>query len=275
MSTEAIIEEQVPKLVAVASKAESTGVYIPKVRLNQAALLGAVALVGASFAAYKVAVKRTTATYEDILEQELALSKKFYSTLYKKDEMATPEQALSELHPDEEGLETMQAAVQAIHMYKGEDVHDISEFEEVNVFTNTPELDDNFDLQEEKAIRDRSRPYVIAKGEFLETFDNFEQLNLTYYSGDSTLADDKDQPIPNVGEVVGDDNIQRFGHGSGDPSVVYVRNEAKEMDFEVLWSPGKYAHEVLGFEHAEGGERARKQQNQPRKYKDAVNEHPS
>jgi hypothetical protein len=274
MSTEAIIEEQVPKLVEVASKAESTGVYIPKVRLNQAALLGAVALVGASFAAYKLAVKRTTAIYEDILEQELALSKKFYSTLYKKDEMATPEQALSELHPGEEGLETMYDAAQAIHMYKGEDVHDISEFEEVNVFTNTPELDDNFDLREEQANRDTKSPYVISKDEFLETFNNHEQLNLTYYSGDSTLADDKDQPIPNVGDAIGN-SLQRFGHGSGDPSVVYVRNEAKEMDFEVLWSQGKYAHEVLGFEHAEGGERARRQQNQPRKYKDAVNEHPS
>jgi hypothetical protein len=37
-----------------------------------------------------------------------------------------------------------------------------------------------------------------------------------------------------------------FGHGSGDPNVVYIRNEKLQAEYEVLRDPGSYEIEVLG-----------------------------
>ena len=46
--------------------------------------------------------------------------------------------------------------------------------------------------------------------------------------------------------------LTRFGAGSNSKHVVHVRNTIKELDFEVLYSPGEYGKEVLGFlEHSD------------------------
>jgi hypothetical protein len=45
-------------------------------------------------------------------------------------------------------------------------------------------------------------------------------------------------------EIVGQ-NL-RFGHGSKDPNVVYIRNPRLEMEMEILRDPSSYEKEVLG-----------------------------
>jgi hypothetical protein len=49
------------------------------------------------------------------------------------------------------------------------------------------------------------------------------------------------------GDLVGDDNL-RFGYGSNDSNMVYVRNPRIEMDMEIVRSQGTYTKEVLGFD---------------------------
>jgi len=48
---------------------------------------------------------------------------------------------------------------------------------------------------------------------------------------------------------VGERNLNLFGHGSNDASVVYVRNDKLELIFEVVRSPNSFAEEVHGFHH--------------------------
>jgi hypothetical protein len=43
--------------------------------------------------------------------------------------------------------------------------------------------------------------------------------------------------------------LDRFGHGSNDPSIVYIRNDTLEIIYEVVKSPHYYAEEVHGFKH--------------------------
>ena len=43
--------------------------------------------------------------------------------------------------------------------------------------------------------------------------------------------------------VVGD---LRFGHGSNDPNVVYIRNDRLKAEYEVLLNSGSYQEEILG-----------------------------
>lgn len=119
---------------------------------------------------------------------------------------------------------------------------DVVEGVTVNIFpTNLPD----WDYEAEQANRESGEPYVLHKDEFLEEESGFSQESLTYYAGDDILVDSADQPVPNYNRVMGE---LRFGHGSGDPNVVYIRNENVRMEWEILRHEGQYAVEVLGLE---------------------------
>lgn len=90
-------------------------------------------------------------------------------------------------------------------------------------------------------------PYVVTEAEYRIDHPEFEKLTITYYSGDDTLADERDQFIPDPEGTVGIENLQYFGLASGDERVLHIRNERVEADFEVILNEGSYAREVLGF----------------------------
>ncbi|QPL14706.1 hypothetical protein SEA_SCHWARTZ33_61 [Gordonia phage Schwartz33] len=93
--------------------------------------------------------------------------------------------------------------------------------------------------------RSSARPYIISVTEFTDNDLGFGQNSISYYEGDNILADERDQPIPDLNSIVGEKNL-RFGEASGDANVVFIRNERLGVDFEVCRSPGTYAEEVLG-----------------------------
>jgi hypothetical protein len=136
-------------------------------------------------------------------------------------------------------------------METAEVVEEVVPAVERNVF-ESDEPDTYFDYDEESVRRKEfpSKPFVITKDEFDSEEEN-DQQSLTYYDGDDVLTDEADQPISDKEATIGFENLLRFGHGSGDPKVVYVRNPKLEVDFEVVHSDGKYAKEVLGFDDGE------------------------
>ena len=95
------------------------------------------------------------------------------------------------------------------------------------------------------AVRQPGKPYIITVTEFTDNELGYGQNAISYYAGDHVLADERDQPIPNIDGIVGERNL-RFGDGSGDANVVFVRNDALQVDFEICQSLGTYAEEVLG-----------------------------
>lgn len=97
------------------------------------------------------------------------------------------------------------------------------------------------------ANRDTSQPYVISPIEFANIDPAWQQATLTYYTGDRTLADDKEQPIRDVKRTVGPLSIKGFGGISRDPSIRYVRNEQLEMDFEIILDRRSFADAVLNY----------------------------
>lgn len=109
-----------------------------------------------------------------------------------------------------------------------------------NVFAGN---DEDWNYQEELAKRTTTEPYVIHKDEFYATENDYSQVTLTYYAGDNMLVDENDAPVYNYETIIGP---FRFGHGSGDPNVFYVRNDKNEAEYEVCQDPGLYAVEVLG-----------------------------
>lgn len=103
---------------------------------------------------------------------------------------------------------------------------------------------DFWDEEKEAAKRVDGEPYVIPVAVFFENEYEWTQEVLTYYQGDDVVSDQADQVIESYHRVIG--NLE-FGHGSGDPNVVYVRNPSLKREWEVLLHTGKYEEEVLGL----------------------------
>lgn len=112
----------------------------------------------------------------------------------------------------------------------------------VNVFKSS---DDQWDYEAELAVRTPNEPYVIHRDEYVCEEMGYEQTTVTYYAGDDIMTDINDVPIYNHGSII---SPLKFGHGSGDPNVVYIRNEKVELEWEVLLHTGRYSVEVLGLE---------------------------
>jgi hypothetical protein len=112
------------------------------------------------------------------------------------------------------------------------------------------EVTHEWDWHEERKQRSPDIPYVIHADERFET-ETYTDVTLTYYDGDGVLCNERDEIIdPNdIDRLVGEKNLERFGHGSGDAVIVFIRNDAMEIIYEVIKSPNSYAEEVHGFHH--------------------------
>jgi hypothetical protein len=108
---------------------------------------------------------------------------------------------------------------------------------------------DEWDWHKERSQRSPLRPYVIHREERDEA-DAYDSVTFTYYEADDVICNERDEVIPEGDRerIFGEANLEKFGHGSGDATTVYIRNDQLEMDIEVIRSPNSYAEEVHGFE---------------------------
>lgn len=125
---------------------------------------------------------------------------------------------------------------------QGNYVEESPEPEIVNVFEN-PDSEWDYDLETES--RTETAPFILHRDEYWANELDFDQVTLTYYVGDDILVDSGDSPIYNYAMVVGE---LRFGHGSGDKNVLYVRNHELKSEYEILRDSGSYSVEVLGLD---------------------------
>ena len=246
-------------------------------RTNPMALAaaGVVGVMAGAVGGYFVARKLLGREYEERIEAEIAEAREFYAGIYKTDPdgaVLTPQDVLRERHGEE--------AIKAVREYQGrseeepedgypagephDDVVDEEQIrklearmrdgrgevvvertevtERVNVFA-----DDTFDLEEEIKFRSPDKPYIITHDEFFEGEKNYDTQSLTYYEVDDTLTDEHDKPLEQTDKLVGDEHLVRFGSGSKDKNIVYVRNDRLGIDYEIVRSTGSYLEEVLGM----------------------------
>lgn len=81
------------------------------------------------------------------------------------------------------------------------------------------------------------KPYVIHPDEFGE-MDDYETFSLSYYS-DGVVADDNDDLVDDVDEVIGLDSLKHFGEYEDDS--VFVRNDRLKCDYEILLDQRRYS----------------------------------
>ena len=109
--------------------------------------------------------------------------------------------------------------------------------------------DSQWDYEAELAQRTPDTPYIIHTDEQYEK-EEYTEVTFTYYEGDDILVDQHDKMIEDKDRIVGEENMTKFGHGSGDPNVVYIRNDPLAIEIELIRSKKSYAEEVLGFKHS-------------------------
>lgn len=257
----------------------------PKVAVV-AAVFGAVA--GGALG-YFVAQKKLKQFYIDLANHEIADAKEFYSNFYKVDNEGvtmSPKDVMVERHGVEAAAEALQSyegrpagpseepvfegepydeVVNEAHIRKmqaklaeeikskksvaEEDIEEINDkAAAINIF-----VDNTFDLEEESKYRTADKPYIITHDEFYDSDREYDNHLLTYFEVDDTLVDDTDKPLENVDQLVGEDNLVRFGSGSRDKNIVFIRNEHLGIDYEITRSKGSYLEEVLGMTDDEPG----------------------
>lgn len=81
------------------------------------------------------------------------------------------------------------------------------------------------------------KPYVISPEEFGE-FEDYERISLSYYA-DRVLADEDDEKVDDVDNVVGLESLTHFGEFEDDS--VFVRNDRLKCDYEILLDQRTYS----------------------------------
>ncbi|MCM1179368.1 MAG: hypothetical protein NC347_03870 [Clostridium sp.] len=89
------------------------------------------------------------------------------------------------------------------------------------------------------------KPYVISPDEFGE-FGEYDTVSLTYYA-DRVLADDNDDVIEDVDDIVGTESLTHFGEYEDDS--VFVRNDKMKCDFEILLDQRNFSDVRAGNQH--------------------------
>lgn len=149
------------------------------------------------------------------------------------------EKAKSELISEGEGYSQPVTAEDVDELQERE----AEEEEERNAFVDLPPW--NYD--KELASRNGDVPFIMHLEEYQQS-ECSHQVTITYFEGDDVLVDESDEVISKKDEVVGMENLNKFGYGSNDPNVVYVRNPKLDVEYEILRHQGHYAKEILGLE---------------------------
>lgn len=240
--------------------------------LSRAFVGAGLALAGGLLIGYGVAEKRLRMKYKEIADDEIEAMRNHYrSKEIAREEKPELEKIVAEQGyvpapiPDKEQVTgsdlTRPRSIQdVVGPETAEDAaikRGIVERERAENVFDKAAVEDEWDYEEEVRMRRPDYPYVIHLDEVGEVSE-MDSLTWTYYEGDEVLCNASDEVVTDVERSVGLANLDKFGHGSKDANVVYVRNVLLGIEIEIIKSPGRYDEEVLGLKHADENASRRK-----------------
>lgn len=108
-------------------------------------------------------------------------------------------------------------------------------------YTNYSDVEPN---ENKSTDIDTSKPHVIPEDEYGNA--GYEEKYLTYYA-DRLLADEDDELVENIDNVVGFDALTYLDADDDNrPDVIYVRNDNLETDYEITFDERKYMSCIQG-----------------------------
>ena len=168
--------------------------------------------------------KLIEAKYKQISDEEIASVKEVFTVRKKTTE-------------DEEEDESEEDSLTIAEKYHNEDKPDLMEYSKIIDEEGYDSEAIESKLENKLKPVDHDEPYVISPDEFGE-FDDYEQISLTYYEGDGFLADDMDELVDDIEDVVGFESLNHFGEYEED--AVHVRNDRLKADYEILVDTRSY-----------------------------------
>lgn len=124
---------------------------------------------------------------------------------------------------------------------KEQDFMEYAKMVDESGYTNYSDISTTPKEEEKKEEHvDVEKPYVISPDEFGE-FDDYETISLTFYA-DKVLTDSEDCPVDDIDEIVGLESLEHFGEYEDDS--VFVRNDMRKSDYEILADSRRYADVV-------------------------------
>ena len=136
---------------------------------------------------------------------------------------------------------------------KGEGVVDYSDFakkakmrQSINAVAKKY-LGESAEPEEVEIDKEAGTGYIIPFHEYQLGAPAYTKLSFTYYEEDDTLVDGSDNPISAPEDILGHQALTNFGLQSEDPDAVYVRNENRATDYEIVRSHASYQEQVLGI----------------------------
>lgn len=135
---------------------------------------------------------------------------------------------------------------QTAKVSKPEEKPDITEYAarlEREGYTNYSNVSAGEKKEEQEAME--MKPYVISPEEFGE-FEDYERISLSYYA-DQILADEDDEKVEDVDNVVGLESLTHFGEFEDDS--VFVRNDRLKCDYEILLDQRTYSDVIKQRPH--------------------------
>lgn len=131
--------------------------------------------------------------------------------------------------------------------------------DETRVVSRT-EPDENVEIFEEESgdlveVRysppDRTEPHLITQDEYDDN-DDYDKIEIVYYEGDDTLADEDESEIVDSTNILGDFDPSKFGYlDPSEPDQMLIRNPRLRADYTVIRDPRTYTKAILGFEEPE------------------------
>jgi hypothetical protein len=100
--------------------------------------------------------------------------------------------------------------------------------------------------KQEESVEDWSHISFISEEEFEDNEDGLVVIQLSYYEEDDVVTDSNDKVIKSPDDILGPDALTKFGEGTGDPDMCYVRNDLNEAMYEVVRIHGAYDNIILG-----------------------------
>lgn len=93
-------------------------------------------------------------------------------------------------------------------------------------------------IEEKEEVDDVERPYVIEP-RYFDEYDDYNVINLTLYADGVLVDDSSNEPVEDVDETVGLDNLNHIGDYEED--AVHIRNDKLRCDYEILCDTKKYS----------------------------------
>lgn len=159
--------------------------------------------------------------YAALANEEIQEVRDYYKGKYE------PEKLQRDISSQENTKEEIKGSVDKLVVNKIIEQHDYTAYSKPNEKKEVSEVNED----------DSEKPYVITPEEF-DTIEDYEIHELTFFS-DQIVADDDLEIVEDLDDVIGFESLNHFGEYVDD--AIYVRNDKRQCDYEVLLDERTYA----------------------------------